>query len=136
MPRKAVNTPTPTATRPPPARLQAARAFAMEAARLCADRRCRDVRVLQVAGLSPVTDFFVLANAASARQMRSIAREVEELAGRHDLPPLAAHAEANETWTAIDCVDVILHLFSEKARAFYDLDNLWGDASEVPWSER
>lgn len=94
------------------------------------------MRILQVAGLSPVTDFFVLANAAGARQMRTIAREIEELASGHDLPPLAAHPESNDRWMAIDCVDVIVHLFSEDARAFYDLDNLWGDATEISWSAR
>ena len=116
-----------------PARLEAARAFAVEAARLCADRRCRDVRVLQVAGLSPVTDFFVLANAASARQMTTIARELQELADQYEMPPLNAAPEPNDRWMAIDCVDAIVHLFSEDARAFYDLDNLWGDAAEIHW---
>lgn len=119
-----------------PARLEAARRFSIEAAQLCADRRCRDVRVLEVAGLSPVCDYFVIANAASARQMKSVSRDLEELAQQHDLPALGSsrRSEPNDRWVAIDLVDVIVHLFSEEARLFYDLDNLWGDATQVQWA--
>lgn len=116
-------------------RLDSARRFAIDAALLCADRRCRDVRVLEVAGLSPVCDFFVLANAAGARQMTTIVREIEELAQQHDMPEIGGQrSEPNDRWMAVDLVDVIVHLFSEEARLFYDLDNLWGDAQEVLWA--
>ena len=116
-------------------RIDQARAYAIEAARACADRRCRNVRVLDVTGLSPVCDFFVLATAASARQLSSVSREVEDLAVERDMRPLGRvrRAEPNERWVAVDAVDVIVHLFSDEARLFYDLDNLWGDGKEVDW---
>ena len=118
------------------ARLARARAFSVDAARLLADRRCRDVNVLEVAGISPVTDFFVLATATSGRQMRTLARDMEELAPEHDLRPLGRghRGETNERWIAIDLVDVVVHIFSAEARLFYDLDHLWGDAKQVPWA--
>ena len=119
------------------ARLEAARAFAVEAARLCADRRSNNVKALDLTGLSPVCDFFVLATANSARQMAAIARELEELAQEHDLRPMHSvrRAEPNDRWVAIDLVDVIVHLFSDEARLFYDLDNLWGEAKVLDWNE-
>ena len=117
-------------------RLESGRRFSIEAARLCADRRCRNVRVLDVSGLSPICDYFVLATGASERQMGTVARDVEELADGFDLRPLQStrRGEPNERWVAIDLVDVIVHVFSEEARLFYDLDNLWGDAREIHWS--
>ena len=119
------------------ARLASARAFATEAARLCADRRASNVKALDLAGLSPVCDYFVVATAGSARQMGSIARELEELAQQHDLRPMHSirRAEPNDRWVAIDLVDVIVHLFSDEARLFYDLDNLWGEAPTLDWNE-
>jgi ribosome-associated protein len=124
-------------TNPASPRLDEARRFAIEAAQLCADRRCRDVRVLEVAGLSPICDFFVLASAAGARQMGTIVREIEDLAARNDLPELGGRrSQPNDRWMAVDLVDVIVHLFSEEARLFYDLDNLWGDAREVVWARK
>ena len=117
-------------------RMENARRYSIEAARLCADRRCKGVRVLDVSGLSPVCDFFVIATGASDRQMRTVAREAEELAGQFDLRPLQStrRGEPNDRWVAIDLVDVIVHVFSDEARQFYDLDNLWGDAKEVDWT--
>ena len=121
---------------PSPERLERAREYAIAAARLCADLKCRDVRVLDVAGLSPVTDFFVLATAAGQRQMKTVARETAELGPQYDLKAMGRghRDDPNDRWTAIDLVDVIVHVFSEEARLFYDLDNLWGDAREVLWA--
>jgi ribosome-associated protein len=118
-----------------PERLEQARRFSIEAARLCADLKCRDVRVLDVTGVSPVCDFFVIATAASHRQMKTITRDVAELSVRFDLRPMTGmhRSEPNDRWHAIDLVDVIVHLFSEEARHFYDLDALWGDAPQVDW---
>jgi len=111
------------------------RQFAVEVARMAASTRCHEVVVLDVRGLSPVTDFFVLASGTSARQMRTVAQDVEELAGARDYRPISSHGYEGETWILIDCVDVIVHVFNDDARRFYDLDNLWGDAPRVEWRE-
>lgn len=119
------------------ARLERARQFCVEAAQLCADLKCRDVKVLDVAGVSPMCDYFLLATGASPRQMRSVAEQVKELGEKYDLDamnPTKRH-EGDEQWIAIDLVDVVAHLFAEDARLFYDLDNLWGDVPEVRWSD-
>lgn len=117
------------------ARLERARQFCIEAAQLCADLKCRDVKVLNVTGISPMCDFFLLATGASPRQMRSVAMQLIELADKYDLDamnPTKRH-EGDERWIALDLVDVVAHLFAEDARLFYDLDNLWGDVPEVRW---
>ena len=89
--------------------------------------------VLDVSGISPVTDFFVLATGTSTRQMRGVCDEVEEMGEERNFKALARAGYEGESWILVDFVDVVLHLFSHEARAFYDLDNLWGDAKRVEW---
>ncbi len=118
-------------------RLERARAFSILAARLCADLRCKDVRLLEVVNLSPVCDVLVLATGASARQMHSVGQQVEELAEQHDLKSIHStkRSEGGERWIAMDLFDVVVHVFSEEARDYYDLDGLWPDAPEIKWYE-
>jgi ribosome-associated protein len=116
-----------------PERLAQARAFAIEAAQLVANTRGHDVVVLDLQGLSPVTDFYVIATGTSARQMRSVAEQVRELGEQRSFPPMNTSGEEAGQWILVDFVDVVLHLFTPETRAFYDLDGLWADAPKVDW---
>ena len=89
--------------------------------------------VLEVSGLSPVTDFFVIATGTSPRQMRSVIEEAGEFGETQRFSPLAQSGTDGESWMLIDFVDVVFHLFSQEARLFYDLDSLWGDARKIEW---
>jgi ribosome-associated protein len=111
----------------------AARQFAIETARLAANTRCHDVVVLDVRGLSPITDFFVLATGTSARQMATVMQDVEEFGRTQGYTPLSRSGYEGETWLLCDMVDVIVHVFNQESRQFYDLDGLWGDAKRVEW---
>ena len=91
--------------------------------------------VLDVSGLSPVTDYFVLATGTSPRQMRSVCDEAGEFGDTQDYAPLSQSGTEGDTWMLIDFVDVVLHVFSQESRMFYDLDGLWGDAKQVDWKE-
>ncbi len=116
-------------------RTAAARQFAVDAARLAAHTRCHSVVVLDVTGLSPVCDFFVLATGTSARQMRTVVDEVAELGEKQDFAAHTSNGTEGESWMLLDCIDVVVHVFSADARQFYDLDNLWGDAKRVEWDD-
>ena len=120
----------------PTDRIAAAKRFAIEAARLAANTRCRDVAILNVTNLSDVCDFFVLATGTSPRQMRSVADEVVELAETQAFAPLNKPESESGTWILVDCIDVIVHVFSDDGRRYYDLDNLWGDAKRVDWEQK
>jgi ribosome-associated protein len=113
--------------------IEAAREFAIETARLAASTRCRDVVVLEVAELCSVTDFFVMATGSSPRQMRTVCDKASELGGQGDFKPFSQAGYKGESWILVDFIDVVLHVFSEQARQYYDLDSLWGDARKVPW---
>jgi ribosome-associated protein len=119
------------ASAPSPRQTQAAREFAMQAGKLAANTRCHDVALLDVQGLSPVCDFFVLATGTSARQMRSVAEEIEQLGQKQGFTAINRAGYETDSWILVDFVDVIVHLFSAEARLYYDLDNLWGDAKRV-----
>lgn len=89
--------------------------------------------VLDVQGLNHVTDFLVLATGTSARQMKTVMEEVEEMGQTQGFAPLSRTGMESESWLLCDMVDVVVHLFSQDARMFYDLDSLWGDAKVVEW---
>lgn len=78
-----------------------------------------------------MTDYFVIGTGTSARQMRAVADELEDLAkerGDHVMS-----RSIDDHWIVLDFVDVVIHVFSDEARAFYDLEALWGDAQRVTW---
>ena len=110
------------------------RQFAVDAARLLANTRCHNVVVLDVTGLSPVTDFLVLATGTSPIQMKSACDEVQEIGEPRGFRPLTRAADSGN-WTCVDLVDVVIHVFNHESRAYYDLDNLWGDGRKVEWKE-
>jgi ribosome-associated protein len=112
---------------------EATRRFAIESARLAATTRCHDVVILDMAGVSPVTDFYIIATGTSARQMRTVCDQVDELAEKTGFKSYHRSGYEGETWIAVDYVDVVLHIFNPAARSYYDLENLWGEAKRVNW---
>ncbi|HEX4793283.1 MAG TPA: ribosome silencing factor [Humisphaera sp.] len=112
----------------------ATKEFAIDAAKLLADTRCNNVVVLDARGLSTVTDFMILATGTSPRQMQSACDEVAEMAEPRGYRALSRNGDSGQ-WTCLDLVDIVIHVFSADARAYYDLDNLWGDARRVSWSK-
>jgi ribosome-associated protein len=111
----------------------AARKFATEAAKLMAGTRCHQVAVLDVTGISTVCDYLVLATGTSSRQMRSVADDVIELGHSHNYSEHTHAGYDGETWVCLDFIDVVVHLFNQESRMYYDLDNLWGDAKKLEW---
>ncbi len=105
----------------------------MDVARLAANTRCQDVVVLDLRGISPVTDYFVVATGTSPRQMRSVCDEAGEFGDTQNYAPLSQSGADGGSWMLIDFVDVVLHVFNRESRMFYDLDGLWGDAKKVDW---
>ncbi len=109
-----------------------ARRLAVEMARVCAENRASDVVVLDLRKRSPVAEFFVVATGTSARQMRAVADHVREAGVALGERPFGS--EGYETgWVLVDYVGVVVHLFGEDARSYYDLELLWGDAPRVDW---
>lgn len=113
---------------------QASLDFAVEAARLLHDDKCEDVVLLDVRPLSQVSDYIIIASGTSDRQMRSALQDVQDLGAERGFPAFRTSTDTNATWVLADCVHVVVHIFEPNARAYYDLEMLWGDAERLPWS--
>lgn len=109
------------------------REFAIEAARLMADRHCEEILVLDVRGLSQLTDYVLIATGTSDRQMKSVGSEIAELGRTHGLRRYGSERDDSSRWIVLDFVDVMVHLFEPATRGHYDLEMLWGDAPKVKW---
>lgn len=107
--------------------------FALAAAELAAATRCTNVVVLDLRGRSPVTEFFVIATGSSARQMRTVADELEDLGKRINFKAWQKSGYDTAQWILVDFVHVVCHMFDEASRGFYDLEMLWGDAPRIDW---
>jgi ribosome-associated protein len=110
-----------------------AKDFAISAARIAEERHCRDIIVLDLRGLSPATDYFVIATGTSSRQMKTVADEVSEAGRNQGFPRFGRAGYEQARWVLLDFVDVVVHLFSTEYREFYDLEMLWGDAERVDY---
>ena len=102
-------------------------------ARVASEQHCEDVVVLDLRGLSPVTDFFVIATGTSDRQMRAVADTIDEHAESLGHKRLGWSGYDVAQWILLDYVDVVVHLFDVDRRGYYDLELLWGDGRRVAW---
>lgn len=104
--------------------------LAREAARLTLTKRAEDVVILDLRALDGVCDFFVIATGHSEIQVRAIADAVEEgLRESRRLKPWHSEGFEARRWILLDYVDVVVHVFHARAREYYLLDKLWGDAA-------
>lgn len=82
-----------------------------------------------------IVDWFVIASAGNPRQVRTIAEEVEAQVKRQSGEgPLRVEGMDDARWVLLDFGDVVVHVFLEEVRAFYELERLWGDVERLDWS--
>lgn len=91
-------------------------------------KKARDVVMLDVRGLTDITDFFVVCTADSDVQVKAIADAVMEGTEKLGSHVWQCEGIAQRQWVLLDYVDVVAHVFRKDAREFYGLDKLWGDA--------
>jgi ribosome-associated protein len=104
---------------------------ALNLARLIDDKGALDISVIYIGELSSIADYIVLASGASERQVRSTAQfAIDEFKGL-DQRPIGVEGTSNSCWVLVDYGDVILHVFLEELRAYYDMDALWADAPRI-----
>lgn len=94
-----------------------------------------DLRVIGVAGLTVIADYFVIASGTSTTQVKSLADYVEQELGEQGLTPLRTEGYAAGNWIVADYGTVIVHIFCTETRRFYDLERLWKDGKSLPPEE-
>ena len=113
--------------------LPASRTVAVAAARAASAKQADDIVVLDVSKVIVITDFFVLCTASSSRQVKTVIEAVEDEIRKLGVRPVRREGEADAGWWLLDYVDVVVHVFGEEERAYYDLERLWSDAPQVGW---
>jgi ribosome-associated protein len=104
---------------------------ARQAARLCVDNKANDVLLLDLHGVTDMTDYFIVATGTSDTHVRSVASHVMEEMARAGVK--AHHVEGIEAgrWVLVDFVDFVIHVFHPTMRSYYQIERLWGDAPAV-----
>jgi ribosome-associated protein len=118
-----------------PAQSEESREAAVAAARSASAKQAEGVAILDVHGLIVITDFFVIASGETDRQVRTIVEEVEKALRELGRKPVRREGETEGRWVLLDYVDVVVHVFAEEEREYYDLERLWRDAPRVDWTE-
>lgn len=95
------------------------------------EKKAADVVVLDVRGLTSVADIFIICSGLSNRQATAIADHVERYLKKRGLKPLSVEGKNEGLWVLLDYGDVIIHVFYESVRKFYDLEGLWSDAKRI-----
>jgi ribosome-associated protein len=107
---------------------------ALAAARVADMNRGRDITILDLRELTPVFDYFVVVTGSSRRQLHSISEEIEDVLKRDfSDSKLGLEGYAESRWILLDFGDIVVHLFDEETRGYYDLEHLWAGAKRVPF---
>lgn len=113
-----------------------ARELAKVAARAADDKKAERTLVLDVAGVLGITDYFVITSASNRRLVRTVVDAVEaavrEATGRS---PLRTEGLAEQVWVLVDYGDVVVHVFAEEIRMYYEIERLYRDVPKVPWDD-
>ena len=113
------------------------RKLALLCRELADNKKAEDILILDVRGLSSVTDYFVIASGTSEPHLRAIVDEVvDRLREDDDLRPNAIDGAFHTAWVVLDYFDVIVHVMRHDVREKYDLETLWGDAPRVKVRKR
>ncbi|MBY0504268.1 MAG: ribosome silencing factor [Bryobacteraceae bacterium] len=101
------------------------------AAQAADSKKAINLRVLDLREVTSFTDYFVICSAANSRQVQAIANEIQLKLSETGERPTNVEGLDNAEWVLMDYGDLVVHVFSEPARAYYDLDRLWRTAREV-----
>jgi ribosome-associated protein len=93
------------------------------------EKKAKAIVILNVSAISSFADYFILCSGTSDRQVQAVASSIQESLKKAGMLPLGVEGEAGGKWILLDYDDVIIHVFLESVRTFYDLERLW---SETP----
>ena len=108
-----------------------AKQLALDIAQIADERNALDIQIIEVRGLVDYTDFVVVMSGRSDRQITALARSIEEALSRKKVRCLSIEGLAKGVWVLMDLSDVVVHIFHEQTRHYYDIDSLWMDAKRI-----
>ena len=91
------------------------------------DKKGQDIKIIDIHNVSVIADYFVIASGTNSNQVQAIVDNVEEQLGRAGFVAKQIEGNRNSSWILMDYGDVIVHVFDEENRLFYDLERIWRD---------
>lgn len=105
--------------------------IAKESAKILDSKKALNIKVIGIQDISVLADYFVIANGTSSTHVKALADEVEFQLKQLDVLPDHIEGHNNNTWILLDYGNVIIHVFNNESREFYDLDRLWKDGEQI-----
>ncbi|MSQ94445.1 MAG: ribosome silencing factor [Gemmataceae bacterium] len=116
-----------------PTRAQTSLELAIQCARIGDENKAKDVLVLDLRGITPIFDFFVLMTGASRRQIHTLAEETDGFMHGEGEKRLSIQGYQASRWVVQDYGDIVVHVFDQNSREYYALEDLWADAPHIDW---
>lgn len=88
-------------------------------------KKAKDIVVLNLKDISAFTDYMIICSGASEREVQAIAQAIQQFLKKTDIRPMGVEGEANGQWVLLDYDDIVISVFYEPVRTFYDIENLW-----------
>ena len=95
------------------------------------DKKAEDITIIDISEVSVLADYFIIADGSNRNQVQAMADNVEEMLGKAGFEPKQIEGYQNANWILMDYGDVVLHLFDEENRLFYDLERIWRDGKLI-----
>ncbi len=95
------------------------------------DKLGKDITILNIGKVSSLCDYFIIASGTSSRQVKAIADSVEDSLTKVGIEPRGKEGRETQSWILLDYGDIMVHIFDEENRGFYNLEKLWKDAPEL-----
>lgn len=99
------------------------------------DKKANDIRIIDIGGVSVIADYFVIASGSNTNQVQAMSDNVREALGRAGFEPRQVEGYGSASWILMDYNDIIIHIFSEESRMFYDLERIWRDGKDISLDE-
>ena len=110
--------------------------LAIACARAAEEIQAEDITILDLTGISSLTDFMVVCSGTSLPHLKAVMRDVEKsLLANFDVRPVSSEGDAHSRWVVLDYIDVMVHVMHSELRELYALEDLWAEGKEVPWEE-
>ena len=106
-------------------------ALIQAAAKAADDAQGTELVALDVSEPMPLTDAFLIVSGRNERQVSAIAREIEDALFEHDAKPLRREGRADGRWVLLDFSDIVVHVFHQEERTYYQLERLWRDCPVI-----
>jgi ribosome-associated protein len=105
--------------------------WAQLAAIAASDKKAKDIVILDIRGLSVIADYFVICSGNSGTQVQAIVKEIREKLEKRGLTMKGMEGFDEARWVLLDFGDVVVHVFRQEERDFYNLERVWGDATQL-----